>query len=111
MLTGEKPEVSRLKIFGCPVYLLVPKEKSSKLDPSRKKGIFVGYSDQSKSYRVYIPGYHHIDINRSVIFDEDATFSKSRKIHANEDQEEEHEAPIVEETCNIPLSNVEEEHL
>ena len=33
MLTGENPEVSHLKIFGCPVYLHIPKEKRSKLEP------------------------------------------------------------------------------
>ena len=53
MFTGEKPEVIHLNIFGCPVYLHIPKEKISKLEPSRKKGIFVGYSEQSKSYRIY----------------------------------------------------------
>ena len=49
MFTGEKPEVSHLKIFGCPVYIHIPKEKRSKLDPSRKKGMFVGYSEKSKA--------------------------------------------------------------
>ena len=46
IFTGEKTEVSHLKIFGCLVYLHVLKEKRSKLDPSRKKGIFVGYNEQ-----------------------------------------------------------------
>ena len=31
---GKKPEVSHLKIFGCPVYIHIPKEKRTKLDPS-----------------------------------------------------------------------------
>ena len=44
MFTGENPEVNHLKIFGC-VYIHVPKEKRSKLDPSRKKWIFVGCND------------------------------------------------------------------
>ena len=43
---GENPEVSHLKIFGCLVYIHIPKEKRSKLDPSGKKGLFVGYSEQ-----------------------------------------------------------------
>ena len=30
MFTGEKPKVSHLKIFGCPVYIHIPKEKRSK---------------------------------------------------------------------------------
>ena len=37
MFTGKKPEVSHLKILGCPVFVHIPKEKRTKLDPSRKK--------------------------------------------------------------------------
>ena len=44
MFTNENPEVSHLKLFGCHVYLHVPKNKISKLDPSRKTRIFVGYN-------------------------------------------------------------------
>ena len=57
MFSGEKPEVSHLTIFGCPVYVHVPKEKRSKLEPSGKKGIFVGYRESSKAYKVYIPSF------------------------------------------------------
>ena len=45
VFSGKKPEVSHLRIFGCPVYIHIPKEKRTKLDPSKKKGIFVGYSE------------------------------------------------------------------
>jgi hypothetical protein len=31
--TGVKPEVGHFRIFGCPVYIHVPKEKRIKLDP------------------------------------------------------------------------------
>ena len=30
---GKKPEVSHLRIFSCPVYIHIPKEKRTKLDP------------------------------------------------------------------------------
>ena len=40
--TGVKPEVGHLRIFGWPVYTHVPKEKMTKLEPSGKKGTFVG---------------------------------------------------------------------
>jgi hypothetical protein len=36
MFTGKKPEVSHLKIFGCPVFIHIPKEKRNKMDPSGK---------------------------------------------------------------------------
>ena len=54
---GKKPEVSHLIIFGCPVYIHIPKEKRTKLDPSGNKGIFVGYSETSKAYRIYFLGF------------------------------------------------------
>ena len=33
MYTGKKPKVSHLKIFGCPVYVHISKEKRTKVDP------------------------------------------------------------------------------
>ena len=79
------------------------------MGPFKKKGKFVGYSDQSKVYRVYILGYRLIEISRNVIFDEDATFNMSRNNHADEDQEEEHEAPKVKGSYQIPVRTIEEE--
>jgi hypothetical protein len=53
--SGKKPNVEHLRIFGCPVYFHIPKDKMNKLEPSGKKGIFVGYNESSKAYRIYIP--------------------------------------------------------
>ena len=52
VFSRKKPEVSHLRIFGCPIYIHIPKEKRTKLDPSGKKGIFVGYSESSKDSRI-----------------------------------------------------------
>jgi hypothetical protein len=72
--TEVKPEVEHFRIFGCPVYLHVPKEKRSKLDPSGRKGTLVGYSESSKAYRIYIPGQRQIEVSRDVIFEEEIAF-------------------------------------
>ena len=48
MFTGKKPKVSHLKIFGCLVFVHIPKEKRTKLNPSRNKGIFIGYCEVSR---------------------------------------------------------------
>ena len=58
----KKQEVIHLRIFGYPVYIHIPKGKRTKLDPSRKKGIFVGYSKRSKAYRIYFLGFKKIEI-------------------------------------------------
>jgi hypothetical protein len=54
-----------------------------------------GYCEVSKAFRIYIPVYHHIEINRDVTFDEDATLKISRKCHLEEVYEEEPVAPRV----------------
>jgi hypothetical protein len=35
--TRVKPEIEHFRLFGCPVYLHVPKEKKSKIDPLERK--------------------------------------------------------------------------
>ena len=51
----KRPQLTHLRIFGCVTYSQVPKEKRTKLDPTAEKGIFVGYSETSKDYWIYIP--------------------------------------------------------
>jgi hypothetical protein len=58
--SSKKPNVENLRIFGCLVYSHIPKDKRNKLEPSGKKGIFMGYSDSAKAYRIYIPEKHKI---------------------------------------------------
>src|SRR5713101_2421118 len=56
VFSDKKTKVNHLRIFHCPMYIHIPKEKMTKLDPSGKKGIFVGYSESSKAYRIYFLG-------------------------------------------------------
>jgi hypothetical protein len=93
MFTRKKPEVSHLKIFGCPMFIHIPKEKRNKLDPSEKKGIFVGYCEVSKALIIYILGQHHIEISRDVTFDEYTTLKKFKLWHLEEVYEEESTIP------------------
>jgi hypothetical protein len=72
--SGKKPNVEHLRIFGCPVYFHIPKDKRNKLEPSRKKGIFVGYSESSKSYRIYILEQHKVEASRDITFNEIMAF-------------------------------------
>jgi hypothetical protein len=85
--TKVKPEIGHFRIFGCPVYLHVPKEKRSKLEPSGRKGTFVGYSESSKSYGIYIPGQRQIEVSRDVTFEEEVSFQKSREAQMEIDSE------------------------
>jgi hypothetical protein len=98
MFTRKNPEVRHIKIFGYLVFIHILKEKRNNLEPSGKKGIFVGYCEVSKAFRIYIPVHHHIEINRDVTFDEDATLKKLRRCQLEELYEEEPVAPRVAES-------------
>jgi hypothetical protein len=103
MFTRKKPEVSHLKIFGCPVFIHILKEKRNKMEPSGKKGIFVGYCEVSKAFIIYIPGHRHIEISRDVTFDEEETINKLRRCHLEEVYEEEPVIPgITESVREVP---------
>jgi hypothetical protein len=113
--SGKKPSVEHLRIFGCPVYIHVPKDKRKKLEPSGKKGIFVGNSESSKSYKIYVSVQQKVEINKDVTFDENIGFKKSIEYSMNPNDEEEHEYPKEETTCspehvNAKISTFEEEN-
>jgi hypothetical protein len=77
---GIKPEVGNLRIFWCPVDIHVPKEMRTKMEPSGKRGVFVGYDENSKDYRIYVPGHRKIEVRRDVTFHEEVTFKKSKEL-------------------------------
>ena len=83
---GVNPEVSHLRIFGFPIYIHVHKEKILKMEPSRKKGALVGYSETSNCFRIHLLGQRYIEISPDVTFDE-ATFQTSRESHIDVDSE------------------------
>jgi hypothetical protein len=87
--SGKKPNVENLRIFGCPVYSHIPKDKKNKLEPYGKKGIFVGYSDSSKAYKIYIPEQHKIEVSKDVTFNERMAFMKSIEENTEEEEIEE----------------------
>ena len=65
-----KPSVRHLRIFGCIAYALVNSQYRHKLDEKSEKCILIGYSLQSKAYRLYNPVSGKVIINRNVMFDE-----------------------------------------
>lgn len=66
--TGKVPDYSALKVFGCTAFAHVPKQKRAKLDEKSVECTFVGYSDESKAYRLYCRSSKKIIISRDVNF-------------------------------------------
>lgn len=72
-----KPVISHLRCFGSEVYTYVPKEKRRKWESKAERGIFVGYCDDTKGYRVWFPEQQKIIISRDVVFRENETPNQS----------------------------------
>jgi hypothetical protein len=66
---GRKPTVSHLWVFGC---LAFGKELGhiGKLDDRSTPGVFIGYTEGSKAYRILDPGTQRVRTTRDVVFDE-----------------------------------------
>ena len=79
-----KPNVSHIRIFGSVCYCHVHADNRKKLDPSREKGLLVGYNEISKAYRFYIPACGRIIVSKDVQFDEDRALQRSMDLLAEQ---------------------------
>ena len=50
---GKKPNMKHLHKFGCPCYILNDREQRGKFNAKSDEGVFLGYSSNSRTYRVY----------------------------------------------------------
>jgi hypothetical protein len=66
---GHKPAVSHLRVFGC---LAFGKELDhiGKLNDRSTLGVFIGYAEGSKAYRILDPGTQRVCTMCDVVFDE-----------------------------------------
>ena len=55
MFTRKVPEIGHFRIFGFLTYSHVPSEKRTKLEAIGERGIFVGYDETLKAFRIYLP--------------------------------------------------------
>jgi transposase InsO family protein len=103
--TGHKPSVRHLRTFGCDAYALI-NTYQHKLEPKAEKLTFVGYSIESKAYRLWNPKTRKIVISRNVKFNENS-ISQSHLTKIETPIETEIETPIEIET---PNDQIEKQH-
>jgi hypothetical protein len=104
VFTGMKPEIEHFRLFGCPVYFHVPKEKKSKLDPLERKDT----SESSKTFQIDIPGQRQIETSRDVVLEEEIVFQRSRESQMEIDSKTIPSPPsaVQRETNIIPVDPV-----
>nr|PNR60462.1 hypothetical protein PHYPA_003255 [Physcomitrium patens] len=72
-----QPNLSYLKIFGCKAHVFISKETRKKLDSHSQEAIFLGYSEESKAYRLINIQSQQILISRDILFNENLHDSKT----------------------------------
>lgn len=75
--SGRKQGITHMRVFGCVAYAHIPDQLRRKLDSKGEKCIFIGYSEESKAYRLYIPSTKKVFISRDVQFIEEEAWDGS----------------------------------
>ena len=68
--TGRKPNLAHIRVFGSRTFVHIPDARRTKLDAKCVEGVLVGYCENTKAYRVYIPSQRRVAVSRDVIIDE-----------------------------------------
>ena len=74
-----KPNIGYFKVFGYKCFVLNTKHNLGKFDPKSDVGIFLGYLNSSKAYRVYSKITLVVEESMHVIFD-DFNHSSTEKV-------------------------------
>ncbi|XP_074319033.1 uncharacterized protein LOC141655949 [Silene latifolia] len=96
-LRGRKPNISYFRCFGSKCFVHNNgKNNLGKFDPRSDEGVFIGYSDHSKAYKVYNKRTLLIEESIHVIFDESSVLGQVQNMDDDdEDEDDEFEIGLV----------------
>ena len=70
-ITGEKPDISKMRVFGCGAYVyILPTRRQNKLSPKLELMVFLGETEGMKGYR-FIRNGNVIFHAAQALFDEE----------------------------------------
>lgn len=80
-LTGKRPDVSGLVVWGSPAYALKPPEQQRGMAPRTAQGQMVGYAAGGRGYRLLLKGGREVVARRDVVFDETGAAGDPGHVH------------------------------
>jgi hypothetical protein len=89
---GKKPTVKYFKTFGSKCYILRDRENLKKFDPKSDEGILLGYSTNSRAYRVCNKKTETVIESINVIIDDEEVETPSK---VEENQLNSAEQPVI----------------
>ncbi|KAH9716551.1 hypothetical protein KPL71_021497 [Citrus sinensis] len=104
-----KPNIGYFKVFGCKCFVLNTKDNLGKFDPKSDVGIFLGYSNSNKAYRVYNKRTLIVEESMHVTFDE-SNPSSTEKVVVDDNAEEEQQEETSNDNQEDAPHGIQEEH-
>lgn len=103
--SGEKPSVAHFRTWGCLAHVHIPEAKRGKLDKRSYVCVLLGWSDESKGYRLFDPKTHGISISKDVEFEENKEWEwgKSYEEQVGADlvwSDDENEESVLSKPCD-----------
>ncbi|KAJ9545247.1 hypothetical protein OSB04_024954 [Centaurea solstitialis] len=83
MVEQRKPNIDYFRVFGCKCYVLNDRDDLGKFEPKSDESIFIGYSHNSKAYRVFNKRTRTILESSNVDFSETETYSVASSSNIN----------------------------
>ncbi|CAH9073666.1 unnamed protein product [Cuscuta europaea] len=113
--TIPQPLTLQPKVFGCTVYVHVPKTHRDKLDPCAEKCVFVGYGVNKKGYRCYDPQTRRMFTSMNCDFLETKYYYSAQHMGQGEEQRDtlswlSHSAPIEDDVQNHSVEDDVQNH-
>ncbi|KAH9679831.1 hypothetical protein KPL71_026290 [Citrus sinensis] len=105
-----KPNIGYFKVFGCKCFVLNTKDNLGKFDPKSDVGIFLGYSNSSKAYRVYNKRTLVVEESMHVTFDESNPSSMEKVVVDDNAEEEQQEEEASNDNQEDAPHGIQEEH-
>ena len=88
IITGRKPNLSKMNIFGSTCYAY--KNLKKKLDPKCEKGIFVGYDRNSPAYSIFYPENSRVLKHRLIKFISNVTNQQTQTNSTDDDDDDDY---------------------
>ena len=103
---GRKPDVSRLRVFGCAVYSLIHAQARKKLDAKSEKGRLIGYEDGTKGWKILLDD-GRVVIRRHCSFDETQFVDEAARYISYESSDDEDDT-VADVPATAASTNVED---
>lgn len=100
-----KLDVNHLKVFERTAYALIPSQSRDKFYKKGEKLIFIGYSNESKGFRLFNPKKKELLMSIDVIFDESAASKWEDSVNPGMTIMELSQAPKQHDVSNSQMFN------